>query len=186
MAVAYGPIMLHNSASQELIQQNWPEGATQTFKLGVPLRLSSGMAVACDTANPWSAADIIIGVSAAAGSNLTTANTAEDGASYATPINQANAKTIAVGTPVKSATVPFYRADGLNVFRMSLQSGQTYSQALVIPGTFYALVFDATTGYWFVNSTDTSGNNNVIEIVGPDPNDNTNVLVKFRSGQRYF
>lgn len=184
--MGYGPIQLAHSSGQEQAIFHWQEAASQTFKEGCPLRISSGNAVAGDVDDPWAAADVVLGISAEAGKNLTTAGVEETGASYATPRNQANAKTIAVGSPFKITTVMFYRADGLNVFRASLKDGEVYTQALIIPGTYYALKYDATTGYWFVDNTDTSGNNAVAEIVGPVDGDTSKVLFKFKASQRYF
>jgi hypothetical protein len=184
--MGYGPIQLAHSSGQEQAVFHWQEAASQTFNEGVPLRISSGNAVACDTNDPWGAADVVLGISAEAGKNLSGAGVVDEGTSYATPRNQPNAKTIAVGTPFKIGTVMFYRADGLNVFRASFAAGQVFAQSLIIPGTFYALKRDATTGFWYVDNTDTSGNNAVVEIVGPVDGDTTSVLFKFKASQRYF
>ena len=73
--MAYGPIILENASGQPQAIDSLAEGATQTFKQGVPLRLSSGALVACDTADPWSAADVVVGISVSAGKNLAVAGT---------------------------------------------------------------------------------------------------------------
>lgn len=184
--MGYTPITLANAGGQVQMLDSVPEGATQTFSKGAVLKLSSGCLVAGDTANPWSAADVVYGIAAEAGHNLTTANTAEAGYSSGAPQNQTSAKTIPVGAPMKPATVMIYRADGTNQFMASLKATQTFSQALVIAGTYYALVYDSTSTFWYVDSTDTSGNNNVVEIISGVSNDTTKCIFRFLSTQRYF
>lgn len=184
--MAYGPMIPVNSSGQTQTIDGLPEAATQTFKQGVPLRLSSGNLAACDTADPWSAADVVVGVSVSPGKNLTTAGTTEDGYSIGTAPFQASSKIIPVGVPVKRGTCSFYRANGFNVFEISLASGQTYAAANVVAGSYYALKYDSTTGYWYCDNTDTTGNNCCLSIVGVNPNDSTKVRVVFKSTQRLF
>ncbi len=184
--MAYGPMILVSASGCPQVINGMPEGATQTFKQGVPLRLSSGNLVACDTADPWSAADVVVGVSVSPGKNLAVAGTTEDGYSIGSAPNQPSSKTIPVGVPVKLGTCSFYAADGSNVFEISLKAAQTFAPANVVAGAFYALKFDATTGYWYVDNTDTVGNNAVLSIVGVNPNDNTKVRVQFKSAQRFY
>ena len=172
--MAYGPIQLAYTApgaAQTLYEA--AEGATQTFRQGTVVKLSSGNAVQGDTNDPWGAADVVLGVSAEDAHNLTTANTAEDGYSIGAPIGQSSAKIIPVGVPVKNGNVLLYKADGLNVFRISLKSGQTFSQSLVVAGSYYTLKYDSTTTFWYLDSSDTTGNNAVAEIVGGDSLDTT-------------
>ena len=184
--MAYTPMILINASGLPLVIDGLPEAATQTFKQGVPLRLSSGYLAACDTADPWSAADVVVGVSVSFGKNLTAAGTAEEGYSIGSAPNQASSKIIPVGVPVKRAECAFYRASGSNIFEISLKAGQTHSAATVVAGSYYALKYDATTGYWYVDNTDTTGNNCCVSIVGVNPNDNTKVRVVFKSTQRYY
>lgn len=184
--MGYGPITLANSGTQSQLLEQWPEGATQTFKQGVVLKLSSGNAVIGDSADPWTAADVVLGISAAPGQNLTTAGTAEKGYSEATPQNQTAAKIIPHGAWMKTGKVPMYRADGNNIFLADLKATQTFSQALVAAGTYYALKYDSTTGYYYVDSADTAGNNAVCEIVGGVSDNTAKVLFRFKAGQRYW
>lgn len=184
--MAYGPILLAHASGDSSVQKRWPEAATLTAKSGVPLRLSSGNVTECDANDPWGAADVVVGISSEAGHNLAVAGTAEQGYSEATPPNQPSAKIIPQGAWIKDGKLGFYPADSKNVFKISLKAGQTYSQALVVAGTYYTLKKDATTGYWYLDSSDTTGNNAVAEIVGGVSDDNTMVLFRFKAGQRFF
>lgn len=184
--MGYGPITLAHSGGTEPFLLALPEAATQTFKRGVPYRLSSGTIVEGDSSDPWSSADILVGFGVTAGKNLTTAGTTEEGASLGAPQNQSSAKTIAAGSPIKLGTTLFYPANGQNVFVASLLAGQVFAAALIIPGTFYALKKDATTGYWYVDNTDTSGNNACVDIVGGVDNDTSLVKFKIKPAQRYY
>ena len=167
--------------------RRWSEAATQTYKQGVPLRLSSGDLVECDTADPWVAADVVVGISAEPGHNLTTAGTKEPAYSEGSPVNQASAKIIPAGAWSRDGNCGFYPADGKNVFLISLKSGQTYSEALkVAAGSYYTLKQDGTSKYWYLDSTDLVGNNAVAEIVGGVSDDTTKVLFRFKAAQRYF
>lgn len=183
---AYSPITLVNAGGQVQAQANGPEAATQTFKVGVPLRFSSGNLAQCDTSNDWGAADFVAGVSSSYGQNLTTAGTALGGVSEATAPNQASSAIIPVGAWMRDGSAYYYKADGNNVFEIALKSGQTFTQALVLPNTYYALQYDSTTKYWFCDSTDTSGNQNVINIIGVNPNDSTKVRFTFKAAQRVY
>lgn len=165
-----------------------PEAATQTFKTGVPLVLSGGNAQEA----AFGGAEVIYGVSAEPGHNLTVAATAEQGYSEATPPNQASAKTIPVGAWTKDGRCGVYRADGNTIFSIALKAGQVFTQALIIPGTKYGLVKDGTSGFWYLDNTDTAGDNAVAEIVGNDdsaPNtvaDGARVFFRFTSTLRAF
>ncbi len=184
--MGYTPITLANAGGQVQLLDSAPEALTQTFSKGAVLKLSSGYLVAGDTANPWSSADVVYGVAAEAGHNLAASGTAEAGYSEGAPQNQTSGRTIPVGARIKDGTVKFYRADGNNLFLASLKATQTFSQALVIAGTYYALVYDSSSTFWYVDSTDTSGNNNVVEIVSGISNDTTKVIFRFIASQRYF
>lgn len=186
--MGYGPIQLVHASGQVQAQYSEAEAASQTFNQGVPLRWTSGTLTQCDIATSagadWGSADVVVGVSAEAGHNLTTAGTAEGGYSETTPPNQTSAKTILVGSRMKNGKCMFWRADGNNVFRCSLKTGQTFTQADV--GTTYALKYDSTTTYWYIDNTDTSGNNKVAVVVAADPNDTTKVWFQFLSTQRQY
>lgn len=184
--MAYYAITLSHSSGKETDLVYLPEGATQTFKAGAVLRAVSGQARIADTADPWSAADIVLGVAAEPGKNLTTAGTDEMGYSMGAPPNQTSAKTIPAGAPYKSGYTGFWPANGTNIFRASLLSGQVFSNALVIPGTFYAVKYDSTSGFFYIDPTDTSGNNAVAEIVGPVDGDTSMVQFKWKATQRAY
>ena len=132
------------------------------------------------------AADVVVGVSVEPAHNLGVAGTAEQGYSEGSPVNQPSAKIIPQGAWPKDGKLGFYPADGKNTFKISLKAAQTFAQTLVVAGTYYTLKKDATTGYWYLDSSDTSGNNAVAEIVGGVSDDNTMVLFRFKAGQRYF
>lgn len=180
--MGYQPITLTHSGGQVQALYEAPEAATQTFKPGTPLRIVAGFVAAADSV--WAAADIIIGFSKADGQNLTVSGIAEDGISVQTPIGIPGGKIIPVGAPIKNGRSQYTKADALNVFSISLQAGQVFTQALVIPGTAYGLNKDATTGYWYIDSTDTVGNNAVAEIINVDPSDATKVRFRIIATRR--
>lgn len=163
------------------------EDATQTFKLGVPLRFVSGMLQECT----FAAADVVVGVSSEAAHNLTAANTAQD-LSEATPINQASAITTPVGAWPRDGKLGNYHADGITVFSAALKAGQVFAQSLIIPGTYYRLIKDSTSGLWYVDNTLTGGNAGVVNLMGVDPScpntaaDGSRVFFQFLSTQRYY
>lgn len=176
------PIEVHSTGVTAAPLMSFPEAAGQTFLTGSPLRLVSGFVQECENANPWTAADIVIGFSTGPGQNLAVAGAEEEGASYASPFNQPLGKTIAPGTPYKTGQCLFEPTNAHKQFRISLQNGGTFSQALVVPNTYYALRKDAS-GAWYCDSTDTSGNNNVLQILGVDSTDNTVVICKIKASQ---
>jgi len=180
--MAYGPIQFAQNLGLTQPLAADPEAASQTFKPGTPLRVVSGYIAAADST--WAAADIIVGFSQGAGKNLTSSGVTEDGYSIGSPIGQSSAKIIPTGAPVLRGNCLYTRCDGNTIFRASLKSGQTFSQALLIPGTLYSLQKDATTGYWFIDSTDTAGNDAVAEITGVDPSDSTFVYFKIGASRR--
>lgn len=189
--MAYGPIQLANASGQVMVQQRWPEGASLTCKQGVPLRLSSGNLIPCDMATSsgadWGSADIVVGVSSEPGHNLTTAGTPEPAYSEGTPPNQPLGRIIPRGAWLRDGKIGFYPANGVNVFLISLATGVSYTEALkVAVGTYYALKYDSTSGFWYCDSGDTSGNNICLEILGGVSDDATKVLVRFKASQRQF
>lgn len=182
--MGYQPIQLSDASGHTLVQYKAPEAATQTFKLGVPVKLDgSGNLVEAD--GTWSAADVLYGISAEAAHNLTTAGTAQGGTSEGTPQNQTGS-IIAHGAWPKDGLLANYHLDGLNNFYIALLTGQTFTQALVLSGTYYKILKDSGTGFWYLDSLTTSGNGAVAEIIGVDPNDNTRVKIRFKGSQRYF
>lgn len=181
--MGYQPIqMVHsNGNAPDLLE--FDEAAGQTFPAGSPLRLVNGNATLCDTSNPWAAADIVIGIAETPGQNLAVAGQAEGGISVGTGIYQTGGKIIPSGAPQKTGKVTVNPVAGGRLFRIGLLAGQTFSKSLIQSNTYYALRFDATTKFWFCDPTDTSGNNNVLRIVGVDTNDPTVVHVQFRASQ---
>ena len=186
MAVSYEPFRLARTSgegSPRMIRE--AEAATQTFKTGVPLVLSSGTVQEA----AFAGAEIVYGVSTEDGHNLTTANTAEE-LSIGTPPNMASAKIIPVGAPIKDGKCGVYAADGRNMFSGMLKDGQVFTQAMV--GATYGITKDATSGFWYVDNTDTTGDNEVVRIVGVDsssPNTaagGARVFFEFIAALRYF
>lgn len=159
----------------------FPEAASKTFKTGVPLTLASGFLQEC----AFSGADIVHSVSAEDAHNLSVAGTAQE-LSEGTPPNQPSAKITPIGAWMRDGNVGAYAANGKTIFSIKLNTGQTFSQALIASGVLYGLTKDATSGFWFLDTTDTSGNNAVARIVGVDPGDNTRVWIQFDASKRYF
>lgn len=159
------------------------EKATQTFKMGVPLVFSGGVLQEAAFGGP----EIVVGVSSEPGHNLAVAGTAEQGTSEGTPPNQSSAKIIPVGAWMKDGKIGLYLANGGNVFEASLKDGQTYSDALLSGGaTFYGLTKDGSTGFWYIDTADTSGDNAVVEIIGGKSSDTTSAYFIFKSALRYY
>ena len=186
MAVAYEPIRLARSVGEGAPRKvSTPEGATKTHKEGVPMVLSSGNAQEA----AFGGAEIVYGVSIAPGQNLAVAGTAEE-LSVGTPPNMASAKIIPVGAPIKDGQAHMYAADGRNTFYIMLKDGQVFTNTMV--GGTYGLVKDVTSGYWYLDNTDTSGDNAVAVVRGVDPSSpNTaalgaRVLFQFVAALRAF
>lgn len=186
MAVAYEPIKLaysHGEGFPAMIRES--EGASKTFKIGVPLVLSSGNLQEC----AFGGAEIVYGVSSEAAHNLTAANTAEE-LSIETPPNQSSAKVIPVGAPIKDGKIGCYKANGSNVFSIMLKDGQVFAQSMI--GSTFGLTKDATSGFWYLDNTDTTGDNAVAKCLGVDPSSpNTvaagaRVYFMFAASLRYF
>ena len=164
------------------------ESATQTFKNGVPLTLSSGYLIEAS----FSGADIVYGVSSEPAHNLATSGTAQQ-LSEGTAQNQASSVITPVGAWIRDGKIGLYRADDENIFSISLKATQTFSQALIVnPATLYGLTKDGTTGFWYLDTSDTSGNNAVAILLGVDPScPNTSaggcrVFFKFAPSKRFF
>lgn len=139
------------------------EAATQTFQIGVPTILVSGYIQEAT----FLAAQIIYGVSNEHAHNLTVAGTAQD-LSEGTPQNQASAIITPVGAWIRDGRCGVYNADGQNVFSIALKAGQVFAQSLLIAGTYYGLTKDSSSGFWYLDNTDTSGDNAVAELLGVD------------------
>lgn len=176
-----------SSASATPFLVRAPESATQTFNNGVPLRLVSGFVQPCTFAG----ADIVYGVSAEPGHNLTTNGVATNENEGAPP-NQPNAITTAIGAWIRDGSCGTYGANGQTVFSIALKTGQVFSQALMVAGTLYGITKDAPSGFWFLDTTVVAGNSAVAELLGFDslsPNTvagGCRVFFQFASAKRYF
>lgn len=164
------------------------EDATQTFLQGVPTKLVAGYLQECD----FVGADIVYGVSSEHAHNLTTAGTAQD-LSEAAPPNQPSGITTPVGAWIRDGRLGVYGANGQTVFSIALKVGQTFSQALLVdPATLYGLTKDGASGFWYLDTTDTAGNNAVAILLGVDPSspnsatDGTRVFFMFAPSKRFF
>lgn len=182
--MAYGPILLAYTADQCQSLIRAAEDSGETFKRGVPVKLDAqGMVAVVDST--WSAADVIYGISAEAAHNLTTDNTEEGGYNEATPPNQTG-RTIPAGAWMRDGKIGVYKADNQNVFIGSVKSDQTMAQSYILSATVYGLTYDSSSGYWYVDLTDTSGNNACVILDGVVPGDTSKVYFHFESAQRYW
>lgn len=189
-AVTYEPIKPYrvNTGGASMPQiARLAEKATQTFKQGVPLKYNSGV---LDEVT-FSAADVIVGFSAEPGHNLTTADTPEPATSEGTAPNQASSRIIPVGAWMKDGKVGTYVADENTIFSAFAKNGP-FTNSMMIAGTFYGLTKDNTSGFWYVDLTDTSGNNAVVELLGVDPScpntvaDGVRVYFRIKNASRYY
>jgi hypothetical protein len=169
--------------------ERFPESATQTFQQGVPLKYSAGYLVEAD--GTWAAADIIAGMSVEPGHNLTTSGVAQGGVSEGTARNQASSKIIPVGAWVRDGKCGLYVANGENIFSAFATNGP-FTQSMIAPGTYYQLLKDSTSGFWYVNLTGTTGNGAIVELLGVDPaspnttTDGIRVFFRIKGAQRQF
>lgn len=188
--VSYEPIKVYRnmrggSGMPEILR--WPEAATQTFKQGVPLMLSSGYLVEWDGST-----EKIVGISAEPAHNLASSGVAEAGYSEAAPRNQASGKTIPPGAWMKDGKIGFYPARPDVLFSVAVENDDVFAQALMVDATFYTLEKDATTGFWFVDFDETSGDDAVVQLVENDPSapnttaDGARVAFRFKTGATYF
>lgn len=165
-----------------------PEDAGETFKMGVPLALEGGFLREAD----FTGDTIIVGFSTEPGHNLAADGVAEQGTSEGTAPNQASSKIIPVGAWMKDGNCGVYIADDSTIFSIALKAASVFTQALLIAGTFYGIAKDATSGFWYLDDADTSGNNAILELLGMDPSspntaaDGARVLVKVKPAARYF
>lgn len=163
----------------------YPEDASETFNRGVPVFLDSDGMVN-EVTSSFGGTEIVLGISAERAHNLATQNTPELGNEHGPPEGMPSAKINAVGSPMKDGKIQVIHATDHVVFRGALTDGQTYSDALVKPGTRYELARESN-GYWSVDSGDTgTGADHVVEILGGDPNSTAHVLFKFTASKRAF
>ncbi len=164
------------------------EAATQTFSYGVPMRLVAGYLQECS----FVAADTVYGVSTEKAHNLTVAGTAQDLNDAGPPPNQPSAVITPAGAAIRDGMMGYYAANGLSVFSIALKLGQVFTQGLIVPGTLYGLTKDATSTFWFLDTTVTGGNSAVASLIGVDgtcPNSATygcRVFFQFAAARRAF
>lgn len=184
----YQPVSIAYSIGEGAPEMDrWPEAATQTFKRGAPLELVSGYLQEAD----FGGADVIVGFAMEDAHNLTVAGTGET-LSAGVPINQTSASIIPMGAPLSDGNIGFYKVGGRNKFQAHLELGDVFTQALVASGTFYTLEKDATTGIWFIDIDETSGNDAIVKIeklLDPGQNSATTgarVVFSVLPAQAYF
>lgn len=188
--VSYEPIQIWNS-DQGLgfpAMDRVVESATQTFKRGAPLTLSSGFLIEA----AFSSADIVYGIATEDAHNLATSGVAVQ-SSQGTPQNQASAVITAPGAWPIDGKIGIVKANATNIFSIALKATQVFTQALIVnPATIYGLTKDTASGFWYLDTTDTSGNNAVATLLGVDPScPNTSaggcrVFFKFVAAARFF
>lgn len=203
--ISYEPIR----ASYVLSQQGalpaatrTPETALQNFQVGVPTMLTAGLVVEWTTA----AANTVWGVSSEKAHNYATnsggvtfglpytipPSTELNEPASGPPPNQTAAVVIPMGAAIRDGQTGIYEANGQTVFTIALRVGQTFTQSLIVPGTLYGLTKDAPSGFWFLDSTVTSGNSAVANLLGMDPNspndgvNGTRVFFQFAASRRAF
>lgn len=203
--VTYEPIRAVRVLSQQgaLPQlQRFPEDATQTFQVGVPTRFVAGLLQECT----FAAADVVVGISSEKAKNYATASggvtfglppvipqaTDLNEPASGPPPNQVSATVIPMGAAIRDGMTGVYCANGQTVFSVSLKVGQVFTQALLVPGTFYRLIKDGTTSFWYLDNTLTGGNAGVAQLIGFDqscPNTvagGCRVFFTFATAQRFF
>lgn len=156
MAVSYEPIkavrVLGTSNGMPAVLRV-PEDELQTFKIGSLIAVVSGYAQI--VASGFGGSELVYGVSMEAGHNLAVDGTAEDGYNEGAPQNQPSGKRIPPGAWIKDGKVGVYLANGQTIFSAMLKDGQVFTQALVLPATRYELEYDSSSGYWFIDTSDT-------------------------------
>ena len=180
----------------------FPEAATQTFNVGVPVRVVAGFLQEVT----FVAADTIYGVSSERAHNYASAGggvtftlppiipptTDLNEPASGPPPNQNAAVVIPMGAAIRDGQMGNYNANGQTVFSIALKAGQVFTQTLIIPGTLYGITKDATSGFWFLDNTVTTGNSAVAVLLGVDPScpntatGGSRVFFQFSSTRRAF
>lgn len=190
--VSYEPMKAVRVASSSATpaMRRTAENATQTYALGCPTMLSGGYVTEWTT----TVSNTIYGVSSERAHNYTSAGIAVDLTDPAAgpPPNQPAALTTPIGAAPRDGLAGVYEANGLTVFSIALKLGQVFTQGLLIPGTLYGLTKDATSGFWFMDTTVTGGNSAVATLLDVDdtcPNDavyGCRVFFQFAAARRAF
>lgn len=162
------------------------EKSGQTFKLGVPIQLSTGFAQQWDGTTIAAA---IAGFSLIPGSNLATNGKGAPGAftqvgppgtiqTYGNVPNQASAVNIAVGAPITDGRTLVESSVDNNIFEATFDNSAgtvaadyTPTQAQI--GTQFGLTVDTSGQFYVDNGKTTAGTNTVVVMVGINPIDQT-------------
>lgn len=164
-AVSYEPVkavkVLSSQGNSPQLKREL-EAASQTFQIGVPVTLDGSNNL---VESIFSAADLVYGFSAEHAHNLTTAGTAQD-LSEAAPQNQPSGITTPVGAWIRDGRLGVYVANAQTVFSIALKAGQVFAQSMV--GLTFGLTKDSPSGFWYLDNTDTTGNNAVFMVLEND------------------
>lgn len=153
---------------------NIGEAATQTFKTGTPLAMSSGNYAAWGGSAP-TALPVILGISLQAGQNLATANTPVPN-NYGSVPNQSSAVNVFGTGPVVLGGQPFAQAGAGNVFAALFgATGANYTPTTANIGVRYGLTKDSSTGFWYIDTDKTAANDVAVLITGIDPVTSSNL-----------
>lgn len=175
MAITAVPIVPRQTRTNASpLVANIGEKATQTFKAGTIVCLSTGYIAAWGGANPAGIA-VLCGVSIVAGSNLTTANTPKT-LTFGSVPNQSSAVNIPVGAPANDGKCEIYVADDNTVFAATFgNNGSAETIAVTDVGVHYGLTIDTGANYWYVDKNKTTvGTSTAVQVVGIDPMTSTN------------
>lgn len=157
--------------------EHFLEDDAETFLRGVPVMLD-GDGHLIEVPDELGSSELILGFSAEAAHNLTTAGTAETGNEFGAPQNQADARMTAIGSPIKTGYCAVNRASADVHYRVALLDGQTFTQTLVDNAVRYK-IDKAANGYWCVDSTDTgTAAKHAFLIRSVDPNNSAFVICK--------
>lgn len=142
------------------------EGASKTFKFGVPLILSSGYLQ--ESGAITGATPAIVGFSQQPGSNLASAGVAPlggSGTTFGSVQNQASAVNIPIGAPMADGLCGVWIAGNTTYFQGI--SDDAHTVAVTDVGATFGLTKDSGSGQWFIDTTITAtGSGAVLECVG--------------------
>ncbi len=175
MAITAVPIVVRScKTNAPPLVANVGEKATQTFKAGTVVCLSTGYIAAWAGVDPADLA-VLCGVSIVAGSNLTTANTPKT-LTFGSVPNQSSAVNIPVGAPANDGKCEIYVADDKTIFAGTFgNNGSAATIAVTDVGVAYGLTIDSGSNYWYVDKNKaTLATNTAVVVEGIDPVTSTN------------
>lgn len=175
MAITAVPIVVRSTKTNASpVVANVGEKATQTFKAGTIVALSTGYIAAWGGVDPANVA-VLCGVSIVAGSSLTTANTPKT-LTFGSVPNQSSAVNIPLGAPANDGKCEIYTADDKTIFAGTFgTSGAAATIAVTNVGVAYGLTLDTGSNYWYVDSgKSTLATNTAVVVAGIDPITSTN------------